>query len=139
MRKLIGLVVLVVAVLVAYNYFYGDEQEQESAERIVNEVKNLGKSVTALVKQQKQKYDEGEYDAALEKVGDFVKNLKAKSKDLGSKAKDGLDDLEKEYEKLQNQTKERTSEGKELNEDMQKDLNKVLKKADDLMKEIEKK
>ena len=65
------LVVLVVGI-VAYNYFLGTEEEQENSRRIIDQVRGLGSSVVNLLYSEKEKFDQGKYDSALEKIGDAI-------------------------------------------------------------------
>ena len=69
-KKLIILAVFAVIAIVAYNYYYGSASEQASADKIVQQTKKLGKSVSGLLKDEKEAYDAGKYDEIVEHVRD---------------------------------------------------------------------
>jgi hypothetical protein len=67
-KKLIILAIFAVVAIVAYNYYYGTDSEQASAENIVKQTKTLGKSVSSLLSDQKEAYDAGKYDEIVDNV-----------------------------------------------------------------------
>jgi len=61
------LVVLVIGVL-AYNYFFGTDEEQAQSARVFGQMKEVAVSVGELARSEKDKFDAGKYDAALDKL-----------------------------------------------------------------------
>lgn len=93
-KKLIILAVVAIMAIIAYNYYYGSATEQASAENIVEQTKKLGKSVSNLLKDEKEAYDAGKYDEIVEhvrtvydQVADYINTLEEK-------------DLKQRYENL---------------------------------------
>ena len=80
-KGIIKLGLLLVVGLIAYNLFLGDETEQAQSKEIINKVKDLGKSGVDLVKAEKDKFDAGKYDDAVDKVGKLFDQLKSKAQD----------------------------------------------------------
>ena len=78
-RKLLGLLVLVVFGILVYNFFLGTPAEKENAQKIFGEVKDLGVAVKDLLANEKEKFDAGKYDNALKKIGGIFDSLKEKS------------------------------------------------------------
>ena len=58
MKSLIKLALVALVLILGYNYFYGDEAEQQQAEKIVGKVKDLGSDIKSLVMNEREKYDE---------------------------------------------------------------------------------
>lgn len=82
-RSLIKLGLLVVIGIVIYNYFFGTPEEQESSKQVFAKskeafvkVKDVGKDVFILLSSEKQKFDAGKYDVAIQKMGTILTDLK---------------------------------------------------------------
>lgn len=87
-RSLIKLGLLVVIGIVIYNYFFGTPEEQESSKQVFAKskeafvkVKDVGKDVFILLSSEKQKFDAGKYDVAIQKMGTILTDLKSVAKD----------------------------------------------------------
>ena len=80
MKRLVRLLVVVLIAIVAINYFTGNDQERETSEKIVEEVKDLGRAIGDLVRAEKAKYNKGEYDDLLNRIGIMLNTVKEKSK-----------------------------------------------------------
>ena len=132
-KSLIRLVVLVVIGVLVYNYFLGTDEEKENASRIFQEVKEVGSSVADLLRSEKEKFDSGKYDAALDKVGGLFDNIRANQDDLKGDYNDELTDLEKERIELENRLaeldQEGADEGSQEMEDLQDDLDKFMERT----------
>lgn len=101
-RRLIGLVIVVVFALVGYNYFFGTPQEKENAKEIVNEVKDIGKASWELLKSEKEKMEAGKYDEAADKFKDIFARLKGIATDENNREYiDRLSELEQKRQALE--------------------------------------
>ena len=143
-KTLIKLGLLLAVGLVGYNYFLGTEEEKAGSKKIINEVKDLGKSVGSLIKAEKEKFDAGKYDNALDKIGDAFNTLKEKAKvvkeggsDFLAKIKE-LEEKKNELEKQLSSTKSETDENDELTEKGQQQKEKLEEDIKNLAKETEK-
>lgn len=147
MKRIFSLVVLLVIGLIVYNQFYGTDEDKERGQVVVKETKEAFKSIFNLLKAEKDNYDEGKYEDALEKVGAIFKNVGEKVESLGDEFPDRFKELEEKKsaieEKLDNkkesiknpENRTNTVSDKEL-EDELKDLLKDLEKlTDDMNKE----
>ena len=67
-RFLLKILFYVVIIVLVYNYFLGDSAEKDSSQKIFSEVKTVLVSVKDLLGAEKQKFDQGKYDEALEKI-----------------------------------------------------------------------
>lgn len=76
-RSLLKLVLLAVVCIVIYNYFFGSATEKEQSRRIFKGVGNVFTEVRGLVRSEKDKFDAGKYDAALNKMQDVLQRLKS--------------------------------------------------------------
>lgn len=114
MKSLIKLLFVVVIGVLVYNYFYGTEAEKETSQKVFGEVKDVWVAVGDLLKTEKQKFDDGKYDKALDKIAGSFESLKEKAKDINdSELLDKIADLDKERQKIQeklDKTKEENAE-----------------------------
>lgn len=140
MRGLIKFLAIAVIGLISYNYFYGNEVEKARSEKVVDGVKDVFVSIKDLVQSEKEKFDEGKYDSALDKVGSLFDNFKEKSKDVSEDLKDRFANLEKEKEALQERIEEKQKKGIWTDEEKAKtkeDFSALIKKTEELFREVE--
>lgn len=138
LRGLFRLLLFVVAIVLIYNYFLGDAPERKQSEEIVTQVKSLGKSMGDLLVAEKDKLQQGKYDDALEKVGDFIKNLRSNSDQLNV---DGLRKLnELEAQKIELQSKMEAIDGDgyrstEEEEELKNDWQRLILEMESFLKD----
>lgn len=111
MKSLIKIALLAIVIVLGYNYFYGDQKEQEQAEKIVGKVKDLGSDIKALVMNEREKYDEGKYDNAIDKFSDVINNVKDKISNIDR------DKLEEKKKKIEGTLKEWKEKGSSVTKD----------------------
>lgn len=149
-RRLLGLAVVVVAALIAYNLYFGNAEEKANAREIVGEVKNLGKASWDLLKSEKDKMEAGKYDEAADKFKEVFDKLKgiAKAKDDINQLTriDDLEakrlELERKLEALDRPDDYNTSLAPTTKVDkeaeIKKDLKQLYEETERLMKDMEK-
>lgn len=96
-KSIIKLGLLLIVGVIVYNYFLGTPAEKAQSQKIFDKGKEVVVSVKDLVASEKEKFDSGKYDDALEKVGGLFEDMKEKAKEV--KDSDYLDELEKLDEK----------------------------------------
>ncbi|WP_235295889.1 hypothetical protein [Portibacter marinus] len=130
MRTLIKYAFLVLLIILGYNYFFGSENEQEQAERIVEKVKDLGSDIKSLVVAEKERYDEGKYDETIDKFTELINSLKDRLSNIDlEKLQDQKKELEKSMEQLKEQKgSDNEAEKRKIENEMQ-DLLEELKKS----------
>lgn len=94
-RSLLKIGLLVVACILVYNYFFGDSAEKEQSRKIFGEMRDVVVSVGQLVKTEKDKFDAGKYDGALEKLGGAYRAIRDRAEHLDAKVIQRLDELER--------------------------------------------
>ena len=102
-KYLLPLAFILVTGIIGYNYFYGTPEERESSRQIIAKVKGLGSDVLNLLKTEKEKFDAGKYDAAVDKIGASLNYLKSKTSSLagaGQQYLQQLQQLESEKQEL---------------------------------------
>lgn len=107
MKSLLKLLAVVVVGVLIYNYFFGTPEEKATSKEIFTDVRDLGKATWGLLKSEKQKFDEGKYDEAVDKVEGLLGSLKSKAKssdDDASLAK--LEELERRRLELEQEVAE---------------------------------
>lgn len=124
MKSLLFLIILLLAGIVGYMYFFGEGEDKEQARSVVNETKELGKAVGNFLKRQKEKYDDGEFDKLLDKINATIQKLKSKKTEPTEEESRELKELENELkqvdpEKLNTENKERL---RRLIEDLEKEI-----------------
>jgi hypothetical protein len=121
----IGVVLLVG--IIAYNYFLGNAEEKEQARDIVGKTVDIGKAGVGLLKEEYQKFKDGKYDKALDKVGDLLKDAKEKGGAIVEDIKDWEADRQLWQEKKD-----------ELMEFIEKNPDEISEKQKEQLKELEK-
>jgi len=143
MGNLLKLAALLVIGILVYNYFFGTTEEKAQSKVIFSEAKDLGKAAWGLLKSEKEKFEDGKYDEAVDKVGGLFKNLKTKAqenKDTDALAE--LRELEKqrlELEKRLNAVDEndKSKAATKENEAIKRDWDDLLERTESLMKRME--
>jgi small-conductance mechanosensitive channel len=82
LKSLLKLALLLIVGILVYNFFFGTPEEKEQSRMIFTEVKDLTKSAVQLIKDEKEKFDEGKYDEAVDKIGGLIDDLKGKAEQL---------------------------------------------------------
>ena len=149
-RSLIKVIVLLVIGILIYNLFLGDDSEKENARKVFGEIKEVGIAVSQLLKSEKQKFDEGKYDDALDKVGDVFQKMKRQARDIDEKYVDRIAKLEEKRKELEERLEDLSNEEDAIPESYQNDgeenkeerkiareRQKITKELDQLVKETE--
>jgi|SRR5690606_22938632 hypothetical protein len=100
MRKLLFLVLLILAGYIGFMYFFGKGEEKAQAELVVQETVELGKAIGDFLKKQKGKYDDGEFDQLIDQVSASISKLKKEKNRSAEEVGHDLDDLEKELRQI---------------------------------------
>ena len=133
------LVILVIGILI-YNYFLGTPQEKKGVEKIVKEFKDFGGSVADLLKSEKEKFDKGKYDDALNKIGNTLKDLKESLKGQGEAYSNDINDLLEKKEQLSDELEKMEKNAKDSGVDTSKvkeQLRSLLEETQRLLSEME--
>lgn len=102
MRTLLKLALLLIVGVLVYNYFMGSEEEKATSEKVFRQVKEVGQSIGELIKTERQKFQDGKYDQAFEKLGDAYEKLKGKVDQEDTREEKAiLEKLEKQKEALE--------------------------------------
>ena len=124
MRKLIFLVLLILAGYVGYMYFFGKGEDKTSAQAIVGETKDLVSAVSHFLSHQKAKYDDGEFDQLIQRVDKGVQKIREHATTNDTQYKDQLREMLKELEKLD--PSKLSPENREKLEKTKKELKELL-------------
>ncbi|MCB0518982.1 MAG: hypothetical protein H6577_22580 [Lewinellaceae bacterium] len=151
-RTILKLLAILVIGILIYNYFLGTPSEKENAKKIFTEVKDVGVAVKDLLKSEKEKFDSGKYDKAVEKIGGVLDKLKSNAKNFDDQYLKRIDELEQkrkdlkqqlsEYEKEQEQAGpngDLTPKGGKDTASIKKDLEQLLNETENLVREMESK
>ncbi len=134
MKSLIKIVLLAAVVIIGYNYFFGDEKEQEQAEKIVGKVKDLGADIKALVVSEREKFDEGKYDKAVDKFTDLINSVKDKVSAIDlRKLEEKQERLKEAVEKIKEKASENSEvEGEKVGAEMEELLEDIRKSVEEI-------
>ncbi len=143
------LAVLVIGIVV-YNFFFGTPEEKQQSREIFQKGKELVVSAKDLLQSEKEKFDAGKYDNALEKIGRLFDDLKDKANQFDEDYLDRIGELEQRRQELERQlaseqveTYNRSPEETASSEDtpnqreLKRKLDELLQDTDNLMQEIE--
>ncbi|MCB0567749.1 MAG: hypothetical protein KDD01_25555 [Phaeodactylibacter sp.] len=103
LRSLIKLAIFLVAGILVYNYFFGTPEEKAQSKEVFSDIKDLTKSAVGLLKSEKQKFNDGKYDDAVDKIGGLIDNLKGKAEQLENNREllDQIADLQQKKNSLE--------------------------------------
>lgn len=93
-RFVLKIAALLIAGILVYNYFFGTNEEQESSRKVFGQIRGVVTSVGQLVQSEKDKFDAGKYDAALDKLGGAYKAIRNQAQHVDDKVIKRLDELE---------------------------------------------
>ncbi len=137
--KLIKWALILVIGILIYNYFLGTPEEKETSKKIFGEMKDVVVSVTGLLKSEKEKFDAGKYDQALEKVGSIYEKLRGIASDLKPEDLDRLKELDqrrREIQQLVDELDQQDSTSSAENDQVRSELEKLLRETEELMSDI---
>ena len=100
MVRLIGFLVIVLAIIVAFMYFFGKGEDKARATAVVEETKEVVGAIGDFLKGQKDKYNKGEYDKMIDKVEDSVGRLKTTASEEKDAVKDALRQIQSELKRV---------------------------------------
>jgi hypothetical protein len=100
-RLLLKVGAVLVAGILIYNFFFGTNEEKEQSRKVFGQMKDVVVSVGQLVKSEKEKFDAGKYDAALEKLGQAYQVVRRQAQYLDASMTKRLDELEQRQTALQ--------------------------------------
>jgi len=130
----IGLVVVIA--LIGYNYFLGTPEEKESSRKIIDGVKEVGKSVGTVIQSETEKFSEGKMDRVIDDLGSSIENIRSFDESTpevrakASKLEEALEVLGKEMENIK---KEEGTEGKE-----RRDLRAKIREIENAIEQLQK-
>lgn len=143
MKSLIRLALLLIVGILVYNYFLGTEEEKETSKKIFGEVRDLGQATWGLLKSEKEKFDEGKYDEAVDKLSGLIDRLRGHAETLENN-KDliaRINELEQERKNLadkinQPESFDSTSEA-QRKEQIKRESEDLMREIENLMKDME--
>jgi len=124
-KNLLKIGLLLVVAVIGYNYFLGDAEEKESSKKIVDGVKEIGKSVGGVIKSETEKFSEGKLDRVLAKMSTVMSSIEAQpteNTELKGKLKELMrerDALQEKVNKIQGEDKTEKADRKGLRKEIQ--------------------
>lgn len=142
LRWIFRLLLLLVIGLLVYNYFFGDKKEKEQSAAIFKQAKELGKSLGQILISEKEKFDEGKYDKALNKAKDVLESLQSNRKKMDAGNQEKLDLLiakEKQIREQLNRNKllENTPEKEVEQQRLQSELRQLMQDIQQLLEKVD--
>lgn len=135
-KRLLSLAAMLIIGLLVYNTFFGTEQDRESVDKVTSGFKELFQST-------QDKYKNGEYDEAIDKIGDIFNQLKNKAGELkDSDFNESLSELEQKKQRLEEllkelETKENTPTRSLVPEDLDKDKEQIQRELEELQQDVQ--
>ena len=146
---LIKIAVFAVIGILGYNYFFGTSEEKEQSSKVFGQVKEVAVSVGELAKSEKEKYDAGKYDTALDKLASAYKTAREGAQKLDASLLKNIGELEKRRAGLEKEIASiEEAEQAELSEaeakqqakrkeKLQQELKKLISDSDVVLKQVE--
>lgn len=142
-RSLVKLAFILIVGILIYNYFLGSPDEKATSKKIWKETKDLGSAIGGLLKSEKNKFDAGKYDKAVDKVGDLLNGLKSNANEFDEKYLNQIRELEQRKEDLDRTIKNYEANDKDTivakdSTKIKNNMKDLLRKVDALVKDMEK-
>ncbi len=100
--SLIRLALFLIVGILVYNYFFGTTAEKATSDNVFKQVRGVFGSVSDVVKSEKEKYEAGKYNQAIDRINSTIGMLKGKAQDIkDSGALEKLSALEQKRAELQ--------------------------------------
>lgn len=126
MRKLLSLAFTLIIGILVYNYFFGTPEEKKQSERVFKKTtafgKELGGEIKNLIKNEKERYDEGKYN----KVIDKVKNVVNGDEVLSEQHKSQLTEIEQIQQELEKEQRRKLRDSALYDEQKEQELKRQL-------------
>lgn len=140
MRSLIKLGLILVAGILVYNFFFGDAEEKAQSREIFEKVGDLGKAGINLLRSEKEKFDDGKYDDALDKIGGLFDKVKDKAEDLNdSELLRDISRLEQKRQELKEHVDRDAPEGysNEEKDQLRKEWRDLMDESEKIMERLD--
>lgn len=122
--KLIKWGLIIIIAVLAYNYFFGTEEERERSQSIFQQTKEVGVAVVDFVKDETEKVKDGKYNDVIDNISGYLRELKTDSNAV--EVENIRTDLERAQEDYE-------SDGNNADSIKQR-LNHILDRVEDLKK-----
>ncbi len=100
-KLLIKIAIPIIIGILIYNYFFGSKEEKETSKVVYTKAKDLTVSLYDFMWSEKDKFNEGKYDKAMNKLNDIYSAARSNEDELSVKEKSELKKLETEKKVLQ--------------------------------------
>lgn len=140
MKSLIKLGLLLIVGILVYNFFFGNENEKAQSREIFEKVGDLGKAGINLLRSEKEKFDDGKYDDALDKIGNLFDKVRDKAEDLNdSELLRDISRLEKKRQDLKRAVEEERPEeySQEKKDSLKAEWEQLMEESEEVMKKLE--
>ena len=119
-KLLIKIAIPIIIGILIYNYFFGTVKEKETSVEVYTKVKDLSLSLVDVMRSEKEKFDEGKYDKAMDKLNDVYNAARNHDEDMTVSEKKKL---ESEKEELKKDIKETSKLDQKKADEKSKSLN----------------
>lgn len=134
-KSVLRLAVILVIGVIVYNYFLGSPEEKAKSKEIIGKTVDIGKAGVGLLKEEYQKFKDGKYDQAIDKVGNLLKDAKEKGGAYLEDIKEWEERRQSWKEKKEKLIQEIDNAGGEMSEDQKAQLEKLEAEGKSLAKE----
>jgi len=142
-RKLISFVILAVVALIGYNQFFGSEEDKARGKAVTKEFKELTGAVTGFLKAEKQNYDAGKYDDAMQKLNKAFRSVSQKAQEIGGNLPERVKELEEKKDQLDRLIdvgkNSKMKDPEKQNEKIDDEMSDILKELQDIAEDIDSK
>ena len=122
-KLLIKIAIPIIIGILIYNYFFGTVKEKKTSVEVYTKVKDLSLSLVDVMRSEKEKFDEGKYDKAMDKLNDVYNAARNHDEDMTVSEKKELKKLESEKEELKKDIKETSKLDQKKADEKSKSLN----------------
>jgi|SRR5690625_270128 len=111
MRTIFRWALMLVVLIVGYNYFFGDSHEKTESQEIIDKVKDLGESLFGFVVNEKERMEQGKYEGLFDQVENLFDLIKSQLESADTVERDELIKLESDKNDLEIELKKAEENG----------------------------
>lgn len=126
MRRLLSLAFTLIVGILVYNYFFGTDEEKQQSQRVFKKTtafgKELGGEIKNLIKNERERYDEGKYDKVIDKVKTAING----DETLSEQHRDQLVEIETLQQELEKEQRRKLRDSSLYDEQHEQELKREL-------------
>ncbi|MEM9820718.1 MAG: hypothetical protein AAF985_06580 [Bacteroidota bacterium] len=136
-KTVIKVGLLLIVGIVGYNYFFGNAEEKAQSKAIIGKTIDAAKAGVGLIKEEIDKFKEGKYDDALDKIGGLLSKAKDQAEEKGGDLLNRIEDWESNREAWQEKKEALKKALEGASEEEQQEIGEQIKELNEKGEKLE--